>query len=83
MKNRILKNWTFARGLYLAMGIVIIIQSVINQEWFGIIFGGYFASMGLFAFGCASGNCFGGKCEVNTKDKNNPLSKEITFEEVK
>ncbi len=62
MKERILTNWTFMRGFYLVVGLYIVTQSVLNQEWFGVAFGGYFASMGLFAFGCASGNCRGKSC---------------------
>jgi len=71
MKERILTNWTFARALYLIMGIAVIIQSVMSHQWFGVAFGGYFASMGLFAFGCAAGNCFGGSCstELNKKEE--------------
>jgi hypothetical protein len=62
MKERILNNWTFMRALYLLMGIAVIVQSVMSQQWFGVAFGGYFASMGLFAFGCAAGNCDSGNC---------------------
>jgi hypothetical protein len=49
MKKRILTNWTFARALFLVVGITVIVQSVLSQQWFGAIFGGYFAAMGLFA----------------------------------
>jgi len=81
MKQRILTNWTFARGLYLVMGIFVIVQSVMSQQWFGVAFGGYFAAMGLFAFGCASGNCFGGSCAVEPKQKT--AIQDVDFEEVK
>ncbi len=60
-------NWTFTRVLYLVMGGIIITQSINSQEWLGIALGSYFASMGIFAFGCASGSCFGGNCYVETK----------------
>ena len=65
MKERILTNWTFTRAFYLIMGLFVIIQSFMGQQWFGIAFGGYFAAMGLFAFGCASGNCIGGNCSTD------------------
>jgi len=81
MKERILTNWTFARALYLIMGIAVIIQSVMSHQWFGVAFGGYFASMGLFAFGCAAGNCFGGNCAVEPKQKS--TIQEVDFKEVK
>jgi hypothetical protein len=70
MKERILTHWTFVRVLYLLMGLFVIGQSVISHQWVGILLGGYFAAMGLFAFGCASGNCFGGGCAADTKQKN-------------
>jgi hypothetical protein len=83
MKERILTNWTFARALYLIMGIAVIIQSVMSHQWFGVAFGGYFASMGLFAFGCAAGNCFGGNCATETPQKTNTPIQDVDFEEVK
>ena len=77
MKERILTNWTFARALYLIMGIAVIIQSVISQQWFGVALGGCFASMGLFAFGCTSCNCY-----VAPKQKTSTIQN-VNFEEVK
>jgi hypothetical protein len=81
MKERILTNWTYTRALYLLIGIAVIFQSAMSQQWFEVAFGGYFASMGLFAFGCASGNCFGGNCSVEPKQKSN--IQDVDFEEVK
>ena len=83
MKNRILNNWTFMRALYLLMGIAVIVQAVMSQQWFGVLFGGYFASMGLFAFGCAAGNCYGGNCATEPKKKSNTTIQDVEFEEVK
>lgn len=56
--NRVFTGWTLARVIYLSIGGLIFIQSLIVREWLGIIFGGYFAAMGLFGFGCASGQCY-------------------------
>jgi len=83
MKDRILTNWSFTRVLYLIMGIVVIVQSVMSHQWFGVAFGGYFASMGLFAFGCASGNCFNGNCTTEVTNKSNTTIQDVDFEEVK
>ena len=69
MRDRILKNWTLSRGFYVLIGTLVIIQSYIDEQWFGVAFGGYFTAMGLFPFGCASGNCVGGNCEVKPKSK--------------
>jgi len=71
MKERILTNWTLTRAFYLIVGLFVIIQSFMNQQWIGIAFGGYFAAMGLFAFGCASGNCIGGNCSTETNQNPN------------
>jgi hypothetical protein len=83
MKERILTGWTFTRVLYVALGSFVIIQSAMANQWPGIIFGGYFASMGLFAFGCAAGNCFGGNCTVEPEQKSKTTIQEIEFEELK
>jgi len=62
MKERILTGWTFARVIYLLIGILVIIQSIIDRNWILIAPGVYFAVMGLLAMGCAGGNCFGNSC---------------------
>ncbi len=71
MRTRILQHWTFRRGLFIAMGVFVIVQSILNEQWLGLAFGGYFAAMGLFAFGCASGNCIGGTCETAPRKEEN------------
>jgi hypothetical protein len=57
MKERLLKNWTIVRVIYLAMGLLLLSSSIAANEWLGALFGSYVAAMGLFAFGCAGGNC--------------------------
>ena len=57
MKNRILYGWNPRRALYLMGGAAIIVYAFIVKEWWGALLGGYFAVMGMFNFGCASGNC--------------------------
>ncbi len=83
MKNRILNNWTLKRASYFLIGMTVIVQSVMSQQWFGVFFGGYFASMGLFAFGCAAGNCYGGNCATEPQKKSNTTIEDVEFEEVK
>jgi Flp pilus assembly protein protease CpaA len=78
MKQRILSNWTFTRAMFLVMGILVIIQSAMIFQWFGVAFGAYFASMGLFAFGCAAGNC-----ATEPLLKSNTTIEDVEFEEVK
>ena len=80
MKERLLTNWTITRAFYLIVGIFVVIQSFMGQQWFGIAFGGYFAAMGLFAFGCASGNCIGGNCSTESKQNR---KEDVNIEDVK
>jgi len=83
MKQRILNGWNFKRGLYVVLGIVVIIQAATQQQWFGVVFGSYFAAMGIFSFGCASGNCFGGNCATPTSKNHTQDIEDIKFEKVK
>ncbi|MDE3255559.1 MAG: hypothetical protein KGN97_06230 [Bacteroidota bacterium] len=76
LKYRMLTNWTLIRAIYLIMGFIVLLQSVMVYQLAGILFGTYFMSMGLFAFGCASGSCFGGQC--TTEDR--PINKNISHE---
>ncbi len=82
MKERILTGWTFQRGLFVVIGLIIIIQAFIEKEWLSTLLGGYFLSMGVFSFGCASGSCFSGNCGVDSRTNKKEIS-DIEFEEVK
>ena len=84
MIERILTGWTWIRAVYAFMGAAIIFQAFADKEWLLVIFGAYFASMGVFGFGCAGGNCYGGACDTNVNQKT-PSSKieDTTFEEIK
>jgi hypothetical protein len=75
MKNRLLTGWNFRRIMYLALGVLMIVQSIILRQWWGMAFGGYFASMGLFAFGCAGGNCTSGYCRPPRRRATNLVDK--------
>ncbi|HYM92823.1 MAG TPA: hypothetical protein VET23_01695 [Chitinophagaceae bacterium] len=82
MKKRILTGWNFQRVLYLVLGTFVIIQSASDQQWMGVLFGAYFASMGIFAFGCAGGSCYGGACAYEP-EKHLPYTTDTEFEEIK
>ncbi len=82
MKDRILKGWTVIRVLYTVAGIAVVAQSYTIHSWIGMLFGVYFTSMGVFGFGCAAGNCFGGSCET-PESKGRGGYEKISFEEVK
>lgn len=84
MKNRVLYGWSPRRALYGVGGIAIIGYAVIAKEWWGALLGGYFLLMGVFNFGCASGNCgyVPGRKMHTGKGKSSKF-KDINFEEVK
>ena len=78
MWHRLTTGWTFVRGIYLLMGIFVIVQSVQERFWAGATLGAYFSAMGLFAFGCA-----GGYCAVPSKTKTHKNSEKTELQEVK
>lgn len=65
IKDRLLKNWTWIRAVYLLIGILLIFQAAIDDQWLGVLLGSYISAMGLFGFGCAGGSCAGGSCSVS------------------
>lgn len=82
MKERILTGWNFQRILFLVLGGIILFTAIPSLDWISIALGGYFFSMGLFAFGCAAGNCYNKISETNP-DENKPELKDIIYEEIK
>jgi hypothetical protein len=82
MKERILTGWTVTRVIYLVIGSFLIVQSAMEKQWPGVVFGGYFAAMGLFAFGCAAGNCFGGYCSAETSSELKTTNQEVEIKDV-
>jgi acyl-coenzyme A thioesterase PaaI-like protein len=80
MLKRITSKWTISRAIYFVLGLWVISEAVASHQYFGILFGGYFASMGLFAFGCAAGNC-GVPMQKNNLNAND--TQDIKFEEIK
>ncbi len=57
MTKKLLAGWTTSRIIFSLIGIAIIIQTVMDHQFFGVILGAYILLMGLFGFGCAKGNC--------------------------
>ena len=72
LRGRVFSGWTITRALYAGLGMYMIVQSSLDRQWFGALVGIYFASMGVFSWGCASGYCYGGKCEVPVNEKLKP-----------
>ena len=77
MKSGILSNWNLMRFVRLALGVAIIIQSVMAKDWVLGIMGVLFTSMPVFNIGC----CGVGGCATPVK-KDTQHTKDITYEEV-
>ncbi|MGE4513861.1 MAG: hypothetical protein AB7E26_08645 [Chryseobacterium sp.] len=78
MIQNIVKNWSFARLLRLAMGVFLVVEAVKSGMWLLVVVGAVFVAMPLFNLGCyASGNCsIPNKNSVQTND-------EVEYEEIK
>lgn len=83
MTERIFTGWTFQRVLYFLLGAIVMVQGIVDGQWIGVLFGGYFASMGLFAFGCAAGNCYTGNNTINNEQKSTSAIQDVEYEEIK
>jgi hypothetical protein len=83
MKERILTGWTFTRLIFLLLGGYMVIESAITNQWAGVFIGSYFASMGLFRFGCAAGSCFPTLNGSNAGKANPSSMQDVEYEEVK
>jgi hypothetical protein len=80
MKERILYNWHTVRVVYLLIGLLFAGYSIVIKEWTGLLPAGYFMSMAIFHFGCATGGCY--VPSVKRKDSTADLA-EPAFEEIK
>lgn len=78
MKALFFKNWNVMRILRLAMGVFIITQGVMANEWVLTIMGGIFSLLALLNIGC----CGTTACSMPTP-KHKGLVKDITYEEIK
>jgi hypothetical protein len=74
--QRFFLPWTLTRIMFLIVGGSIFAQALMDKLWVGVIFGLYFAATGLFAWGCAGGNC-----PIPTQSQNS--KNEIEFKEIK
>jgi hypothetical protein len=57
MKKKLLSGWTVQRAVFLGVGLLLLVHTIMDNQPIGIVLGIYITAMGLFGFGCASGNC--------------------------
>jgi hypothetical protein len=63
MLKRIITGWTWTRWAFMSIGILMIIHAGLDEEWLFTLPGFYFAAMGIFGLGCASGSCSNNTCK--------------------
>ena len=54
---RISLPWNLMRILNLLIGLTMVGLAIHDKLWIGVLIGAYFMASGLFAWGCAGGNC--------------------------
>ncbi|MBN9299138.1 hypothetical protein CMU40_02175 [Elizabethkingia anophelis] len=72
------ENWSFMRVLRLALGILIIVQSVIAKDWLFMGAGILFSLMPILNIGC----CGTSGCTTPVS-KSNKKVEEVSYEEVR
>ena len=77
MISRLTTNWTFIRAFYGIMGLWIVAQAWLAEEWALSLIGIYFLAMSIFRFGCAGGYC------TPASGNTTPSSGDIQFDEIK
>ena len=76
MMNAILNNWSVIRGLRLGIGIIALVQSVIQKDITLGILAGFLLLTAIANIGCCGGN----SCATNLS--NRKKEKEIGYEEL-
>lgn len=77
MKNY-LRNWDFMRVLRLALGIFIIVQSVITKDWLFVGSGVLFSLMPIMNIGC----CGASGCNTPVRKSNGKIE-DVSHEEIR
>lgn len=57
MKKRLLYGWNIQRFVFFLAGLIVLVHTIMDQQFIGVFLGIYITAMGLFGFGCASGYC--------------------------
>ncbi|MBX3239122.1 MAG: hypothetical protein KIT80_10100 [Chitinophagaceae bacterium] len=79
MKDIILNNWNFMRFLRLGIGVFILVQGILMQDWVVAALGGLFSLMPVLNIGC----CGAGGCSVPVQKREGDKAGKVVFEEVK
>ena len=74
----LVSGWNVMRVIRLALGILVIIQSISEKNYMLTVAGGLFAVLALINVGCCGAN----GCAVNPRVNKNDLKKKAVYEEV-
>ena len=76
MRKTILNNWTVMRGLRLVIGIIALVQSILQKDITLVVLAGFLLVTVIANVGCCASN----GCAVNFN--NRKKEKEILYEEL-
>lgn len=74
----LVNDWNIMRVIRLALGVLVIIQSISEKNYMLTVAGGLFAFLALINVGCCGTN----GCAVNPRVNKSDLKKEAVYEEV-
>ena len=74
----LVNDWNVMRVIRLALGILVIIQSISEKNYMLTVAGGLFAFLALINVGCCGAN----GCAVNTRENKSDITKDGAYEEV-
>lgn len=83
MKDRITTGWNAQRVIQLVLGTGLLLYSVYSSIWLGAFLGVYISLMSILNMGCAGASCYTGSVSDPSGARDQYISKEVTFEEVR
>jgi len=78
MKQAILSGWNLFRVMRLALGLLVVVQSVMMKDVFFALMGLLLSGLAIFNIGC----CGVGGCQVNAHGNKEHKTTDISYEEV-
>ena len=76
--KKILQGWNFVRVLRLVFGIIILVQGIVQGDYFFALIGLIFAGLSVANIGC----CGTQACATNIQTKSTQNIKDVSYEEV-
>lgn len=80
MKERLLHNWDFARGLRVVLALVFLAAAIANQEPIAYTAAAFFGMQAVFNIGCCGAAC---TPVPERSASSEPAGAKITYEEIR